>query len=46
MSPAVRVREFGVTDVQMYPVYITWEEGDGKKHEMKVFDTYHATPFR
>jgi heat shock protein len=45
MSPAVRVREFAVTDVQMYPVYIAWEESDGKKHEMKVFDTYHTTPF-
>ncbi|XP_035919942.1 heat shock 70 kDa protein 4 isoform X2 [Anopheles stephensi] len=44
MSPAMRVRDFTCTDVQAYPVLISWMDADGA-HEMKVFDQYHATPF-
>ncbi|XP_050071854.1 heat shock 70 kDa protein 4 isoform X2 [Anopheles maculipalpis] len=44
MSPAMRVRDFNCTDVQAYPVLISWMDADGA-HEMKVFDQYHATPF-
>ncbi|XP_049291223.1 heat shock 70 kDa protein 4 isoform X2 [Anopheles funestus] len=44
MSPAMRVRDFTCTDVQAYPVLISWTDADGA-HEMKVFDQYHATPF-
>uniref|UniRef100_A0A182P7N9 Heat shock 70 kDa protein 4 n=1 Tax=Anopheles epiroticus TaxID=199890 RepID=A0A182P7N9_9DIPT len=44
LSPAVRVREFSCTDVQAYPVMISWTDSDGP-HEMKVFEQYHAAPF-
>uniref|UniRef100_A0A182LUQ3 Heat shock 70 kDa protein 4 n=1 Tax=Anopheles culicifacies TaxID=139723 RepID=A0A182LUQ3_9DIPT len=44
MSPAMRVRDFTCTDVQTYPVLISWTDADGA-HEMKVFEQYHATPF-
>ncbi|XP_052897835.1 heat shock 70 kDa protein 4 isoform X4 [Anopheles moucheti] len=44
MSPAMRVRDFTCTDVQAYPVLISWTDADGA-HEMKVFDQYHASPF-
>uniref|UniRef100_A0A8W7PCT0 Heat shock 70 kDa protein 4 n=1 Tax=Anopheles coluzzii TaxID=1518534 RepID=A0A8W7PCT0_ANOCL len=44
LSPAVRVREFSCTDVQAYPVLISWTDTDGP-HEMKVFEQYHAAPF-
>lgn len=44
LSPAVRVREFGCTDVQPYPVRISWTDTDGL-HDMKVYEQYHAAPF-
>lgn len=46
MSPAVRVREFGVTDIQNYNVKVSWE-GDGIVHagEIEVFPAFHAAPF-
>lgn len=46
MSPAVRVREFGVTDIQNYPVKVTWEgEGTLPGGGIEVFPTFHAAPF-
>lgn len=47
LSPAVRVRDFSVTDVQTYPIILQWdvamgEEGQG---EMEVFPQNHAVPF-
>lgn len=44
LSPAVRVREFNCSDVQAYPVLISWEDGT-QRNEMKVFEQYHAAPF-
>ncbi|XP_058053267.1 heat shock 70 kDa protein 4 isoform X4 [Anopheles bellator] len=44
LSPAVRVREFSCTDVQAYPVMISWTDAEGP-HEMKVFEQYHSAPF-
>lgn len=46
MSPAVRVREFGVTDIQNYPVKVTWEgEGTLPGGGIEVFPAFHAAPF-
>lgn len=44
MSPAVRVREFGVTDIQNYPVKVSWD-GEGGHGELDVFPAYHPAPF-
>ncbi|XP_055592925.1 heat shock 70 kDa protein 4L isoform X2 [Uranotaenia lowii] len=44
LSPAVRVREFACSDVQAYPVLISWEDGT-QRNEMKVFEQYHTAPF-
>lgn len=44
LSPAVRVREFSCSDVQAYPVLISWEDG-AQRTEMKVFEQYHTAPF-
>ncbi|XP_050671561.1 heat shock 70 kDa protein 4L isoform X1 [Leptidea sinapis] len=41
LSPAVRVREFSVTDVQPYGVRLAWDQ-DG---DMEVFPAFHAAPF-
>lgn len=44
LSPAVRVREFACSDVQAYPVLISWEDNT-QRNEMKVFEQYHTAPF-
>lgn len=46
MSPAVRVREFGVTDIQNYPVKVSWEgEGSLTSGEIEVYPAFHSAPF-
>lgn len=45
MSPAVRVREFGVTDIQNFPVKIKYDGENGQNGEMEVFPLFHAVPF-
>lgn len=45
LSPAVRVREFSVTDLQNYPVKLVWDASMGEDGEMEVFPQYHAVPF-
>lgn len=34
LSPAVRVRDFNITDMQLYPVYLAWdpEKGEGTSY--------------
>lgn len=44
LSPAVRVREFACSDVQAFPVLISWEDST-QRNEMKVFEQYHTAPF-
>lgn len=46
MSPAVRVRDFGVTDIQNYPVKVSWDaDGNLAGGEIEVFPVFHAAPF-
>lgn len=45
MSPAVRVRDFSVTDLQLYPVKLSWDGESGQTSEMEVFSAFHAAPF-
>ncbi|XP_026466524.1 heat shock 70 kDa protein 4-like isoform X1 [Ctenocephalides felis] len=45
LSPAVRVRDFSVTDIQNYPVKLVWDASAGEEGEMEVFPAYHAAPF-
>jgi heat shock protein len=45
MSPAVRVRDFAVTDLQLYPIKVIWDGEDGQTGEMEVFPAFHAAPF-
>jgi len=45
MSPAVRVREFGVTDIQNFSVKIRYDGEGGTGGEMEAFPAYHAAPF-
>ncbi|KAM0734820.1 Heat shock 70 kDa protein 4L [Formica fusca] len=45
LSPAVRVREFSVTDIQPYPLKLTWDATQGEEGEMEVFGHNHPVPF-
>ncbi|XP_046395458.1 heat shock 70 kDa protein 4 isoform X1 [Ischnura elegans] len=45
LSPAVRVREFNVTDVQAYPIKLLWDASLGEDGEMEVFSSNHAVPY-
>lgn len=45
LSPAVRVREFSVTDIQNYPIKLVWDANMGENGEMEVFSLHHAVPF-
>lgn len=45
LSPAVRVREFNVTDVQSYPIKLLWDATLGEDGEMEVFNSNHPVPF-
>ncbi|GBP59517.1 97 kDa heat shock protein [Eumeta japonica] len=45
LSPAVRVRDFNVTDVQPYGVRLAWDAARGEDGDMEVFPPFHAAPF-
>ncbi|XP_011304595.1 97 kDa heat shock protein isoform X2 [Fopius arisanus] len=45
LSPAIRVREFAVTDIQPYPVKIKFDPPEGEDEELEVFSYNHVFPF-
>lgn len=45
LSPAVRVREFNIADVQPYAVRLAWDAAKGEDGDMEVFPAFHAAPF-
>lgn len=45
MSPAVRVRDFNTTDIQMYPIKASWDGEGGQTGEMEVYPAMHAAPY-
>ncbi|GLH02084.1 Heat shock protein 68 [Gryllus bimaculatus] len=45
LSPAIRVREFNVTDIQNYPIKLVWDATMGEDGEMEVFSQNHPVPF-
>ncbi|XP_011497950.1 PREDICTED: heat shock 70 kDa protein 4 isoform X2 [Ceratosolen solmsi marchali] len=45
LSPAVRVREFSVTDIQSVPIKLTWDASQGEAGELEVFEQNHHIPF-
>nr|AKP54258.1 heat shock protein 4L [Liposcelis bostrychophila] len=46
LSPAIRVREFSVTDIQNFPVVLKWDAAPGEEGgEMEIFSANHAVPF-
>ncbi|XP_033213436.1 97 kDa heat shock protein [Belonocnema kinseyi] len=45
LSPAVRVRDFSVIDIQPYPIKLTWDGSQGEEGQMEVFGHNHPIPF-
>lgn len=46
LSPAVRVRDFSVTDIQSFPIELLWEPSDNSDDgRAEVFPKNHAVPF-
>jgi heat shock protein len=45
MSPAVRVRDFGIIDIQPYAVKICFHNENGQRSDMEVFPENHPAPF-
>lgn len=45
LSPAVRVRDFTVTDIQPYSVMLAFDNENGQRTVMEVFPAHHAAPF-
>ncbi|XP_043288353.1 heat shock protein 105 kDa isoform X2 [Venturia canescens] len=45
LSPAVRVRDFSVTDIQPYAIKIVWDQSQGDKGEMEIFEYNHQVPY-
>lgn len=44
LSPSFKVREFSLTDIQPYPIKISWESNRSTDH-MIVFEKFHQVPF-
>ncbi|XP_013782730.1 heat shock 70 kDa protein 4-like [Limulus polyphemus] len=45
LSPTFKVREFSITDIQPYPIKITWDASVKEDGEMEVFPKFHQVPF-
>nr|WBG54462.1 heat shock protein [Austinograea rodriguezensis] len=45
LSPAFKVREFSVTDVQPYSIQLVWQDESGQEADMEVFPKNHQVPF-
>ncbi|XP_031630545.1 heat shock 70 kDa protein 4 isoform X2 [Contarinia nasturtii] len=45
LSPAVRVHDFGITDIQNFAVRIAWDLESNNRSEMEVFKSHHEFPF-
>lgn len=45
LSPAVRARDFSITDIQNYAVNVSWDGEGNQTGQMEVFSAFHAAPF-
>lgn len=45
LSPAVRARDFSITDIQNYAVNVSWDGEGAQTGQMEVFSAFHAAPF-
>ena len=44
LSPAVKVRDYAVQDIQLYPISLNYDEND-KNYQLELFPLYQAIPF-
>ncbi|KAG5684109.1 hypothetical protein PVAND_013355 [Polypedilum vanderplanki] len=45
LSPAVRVKDFNIVDIQPFTVMLSFDNENGQRTEMEVFPANHASPF-
>ncbi|CAG0880795.1 unnamed protein product [Cyprideis torosa] len=45
LSPAFKVRDFNVSDVQIYPIHLRWLAPGSENGDMELFPYNHAVPF-
>lgn len=45
LSPAIKVREFSITDVQPYGIRLVWQDESSQEADMEVFNKNHQVPF-
>ncbi|XP_076352426.1 heat shock 70 kDa protein 4-like [Tachypleus tridentatus] len=45
LSPTFKVRDFSITDIQPYPIKVTWDTTLKEEGEMEVFPKFHQVPF-
>ncbi|ODN06318.1 Heat shock 70 kDa protein 4L [Orchesella cincta] len=45
LSPAFKVRDFQITDVQPYPIKLIWDDSLGEDGATEVFPQYNPVPF-
>ncbi|OXA61158.1 heat shock 70 kDa protein 4L [Folsomia candida] len=45
LSPVYKIRDFKISDVQMYPIKIVWDESLQEDGMVEVFPLYHPVPF-
>ncbi|XP_013790066.1 heat shock 70 kDa protein 4-like [Limulus polyphemus] len=45
LSPTFKVRDFSITDIQPYPIKVTWDTSVKEDGEMEVFPKFHQVPF-
>ncbi|KAK4306265.1 hypothetical protein Pmani_021888 [Petrolisthes manimaculis] len=45
LSPAFKVRDFSVSDVQPYSIRLVWQDESGQEGDLEVFPKNHQVPF-
>ncbi|XP_068228279.1 97 kDa heat shock protein isoform X2 [Palaemon carinicauda] len=45
LSPAIKVRDFSITDVQPYSIRLVWQDENNQEGDMEVFTKNHQVPF-
>lgn len=45
LSPAVRARDFSITDIQNYAINVSYDGEGNQTGQLEVFSAFHAAPF-
>lgn len=45
LSPTFKVKDFNISDIQPYPIFISWNVQKSEINEMEVFPRFHSVPY-